>query len=99
MPSHGNGRFHLLIEVSLVYIGVGILGCMVVGVTVVWISEIITMIILVLNCRHYSILTEWTFITSGTASSNFRGQVYRIRVGSDNIAQQLLEIGVIVYAP
>ncbi len=99
MPGYGNCRFHLLIKVCLIYISVVILDRMVVGVTVMWISEIITMIILVLNCRHYSILTEWTFITSGTASSNFRGQVYRIRVGSDNIAQQLLEIGVIVYAP
>ncbi len=75
MTGYCHSSFSLLKKVCLVNVAVCIVDGMIVRVAVMWVSKRITLIILVLHCCHYSILTEWSFITSGAAGGNLWNEI------------------------
>ncbi len=61
----------LLVKVGLVYIIVRIIYRVIIRVKVTW----VTVVVLVLHGCSNAILTEWAFITSGTAGNHLRDEI------------------------
>lgn len=71
MTCDGCCGFDLLEDISLIYMVIGILYCVIIGITIIGIT-IKTQILLDLDDCCHTILTEWTLIPSSTTCYDSR---------------------------